>query len=545
MEPTKSNSKYFNLLLLALSGIMLGFSFPPFKTGILAAFAFIPFLFHLSKVETYGKTFWSSYFVFFVFNLIAVSWVGGFNEHKDVYLMVAGVSLLIVHPIFLSMPIMAFTFIRRNLNFKTAVYSLPFLWVSFEFVHSLGELAFPWLTLGNSMSYDLSLIQYSCFTGVYGVSFWLLLINIITFILVVKILLKEWKLSSPKSVLIIFFLLMLYFIPKLYGSFELKKEISSGEAIKIGLIQPNIDPWEKWDYDTQEAQLQKFQLMTSNISHDVNLVVWPETATPYYILRPQYRFYFDKIKNQIDSLNIPLFTGIPDIHIYKANEKTPPSAKQFRGSGEFYDSYNSSMLLIPHSNEIQKYAKIRLVPFSERVPYADQLSFLNLPYWGVGIGGWGIGKDTTVFKLPLKDAAIVNFSSMICYESIYPTFVADFVRKGSEFLIIITNDSWWGDSFGPYQHLRCGIFRAIENRRWIARCANGGISCFIDPYGNVYDETKMYTQSTIVNSIYARKDLTFYSRHGDIFAFSCLFISGFILMAGLSKKLYLKIRSNQ
>jgi apolipoprotein N-acyltransferase len=541
-----NKSKYYSILLLTISGLMLGFSFPPFKTGIFAAFAFVPLFFVLSDIDSYGKAFRNSYFAFFIFNLIAISWVGGFGEHKDIYLMVAGVFLSVVHPAFLSIPIVAFTFIRRNYNFKLAVYSFPFLWVSFEYLHSLTELAFPWLTLGNTMSYDLSLIQYASYTGVYGVSFWILLINIFVFVLLAKILLKEWTLTSKQSLSIYALLLVIYLLPKIYGTIALNETQNlGGKKIKIALIQPNIDPWEKWEYEAQQSQLEKYQSMTAKISKDVDLVIWPETATPYYVLMPEYQFYFEKIKRQVDSLNAALFTGMPDIYIYKPNDKLPPSAKQLRASGEYYDSYNSSMLLLPHSNEIQKYAKIRLVPFSERVPYADALHFLSFPQWGVGIGGWGIGKDTTVFTLLLKDSTRVKFSNLICYESIYPTFVANFVRKGAEFLIIITNDSWWKDSFGPYQHQRYAVFRAIENRRWIARCANGGISCFVDPYGNVIDETNMYATTTVISSIRTRNDLTFYSRYSDVFANVCLFISGFIIMATFGKKIYTKVRSSQ
>jgi apolipoprotein N-acyltransferase len=526
--------------------MMLGFSFPPFKTGILIAFAFIPLFFVLSEYDSYGKAFRSSYFTFFIFNLIAISWVGGFGEHKDFYLIIAGIFLLVVHPLFLSVPIIIFTFIRRNLSFKLAVYAFPFIWVSFEFLHSLSELAFPWLTLGNTMSYDLSLIQFINYTGVFGLSFWVLCINVVCFVLFVRILLKEYSIVSRQSLSMVVLILIIYFLPKIHGTLVLQKSQQAQQRkVNIAIIQANIDPWEKWEYDTQEYQLEKYQSMTKNIPDSIDLVIWSETATPYYVLMPQYEFYFQKIKKQVDGLNTALLTGIPDIYIYKAGDKIPPSSRIFRNTSEFYDSFNSSMLLIPHSNQIQKYAKMRLVPFSERVPYADALHFLSFPQWGVGIGGWGIGKDTTVFKLPLKDSTKVKFSNLICYESIYPTFVSNFVRKGAEFLTIITNDSWWGDSFGPYQHQRYAIFRAVENRRWIARCANGGISCFIDSYGNVYDQTRIFTTTMIVNSIKVNDDLTFYTIHGDVFAKICLFISGFFVAAALGKKIYLKVRSLQ
>ncbi|MBU1298274.1 MAG: apolipoprotein N-acyltransferase [Bacteroidetes bacterium] len=538
------NHKLIKFSLLILSGVLFGLSFPPFQTGFLAAFAFVPFFLVFSDVESYGKALRYSYLTFFVFNLIAISWVGGFVHGKDPYLMSAGVTLLLVHPIFLSVPVLVFIFIRRSFNFKAALLTFPFLWVSFEFLHSLSDLAFPWLTLGNTQTYDISIIQYASFTGVYGVSFWLIVLNILFFILLVKLNLREWKWFSKQSVAFVIIILLLYIIPKIHGMIILNSEEDNShyESVKVAIIQPDIDPWEKWEAGSEESQLDMYQEMTGHIAQNVDLVLWAETAVPYYVMLPQYENYFQKIKQQVDSLNFVLLTGIPDIYYYKTGDKIPLSAKKARYSDDRYDSYNSSMLLIPHSNEIQKYAKIRLVPFSERVPYADALNFLSFPEWGVGIGGWGIGKDTVVFRLPLRDTTTVKFSNMICYESIYPTFVANFVRKGAEFLTIITNDSWWGDTYGAYQHMQYAIFRSIENRRWIARCANGGISCFIDPYGRVYEQTKMLTTATINFEIKARTELTYYTRNGDVFSKFCLMISGFLIMAGLSQKFYKYVR---
>ncbi len=544
MKLIKSKPNYKNILLAVISGIMLGFSFPPFETGILSAFAFIPLFFLLSNVEEYGRSLRYSYLAFFIFNLIAISWVGGFIHAKDQYLMVAGAALLVVHPLFLSIPIVAFTFIRRNLSFKTAIFTFPFIWVSFEYLHSLSELAFPWLTLGNALTYDLSLIQFASITGVYGLSFWLLWINVIAFVVIVKLILKEWEPKSINTIALLSLIALLYLILKISGNIIISNanNVTYPTKLKIAVIQPNIDPWEKWDFVTQEKQLDLYLRLSDSVSEDTDLIIWAETAIPYYILMPQYRTYFEKLKNKIDTLNIALFTGFPDIYIYKENEPVPPSAKKMMYSEERYDSYNSSLLFIPKSDRLQKYSKIRLVPFSERVPYADFLNFLDFLEWGVGIGGWGIGKDTTVFELPLENRSNVKFSNMICYESIYPTFVASFVRKGAQFLTIITNDSWWGDTFGAYQHQRYAIIRAIENRRWIARSANGGISCFIDPYGRVYDETKMYTTAIIEHEIHTNDELTVYTKYGDLLAEFCLFFSGFILMAGFGQKIYNYIR---
>jgi apolipoprotein N-acyltransferase len=239
-----------------------------------------------------------------------------------------------------------------------------------------------------------------------------------------------------------------------------------------------------------------------------------------------------------------LFTGVPDIRYYQPGEIIPGSSK-VAANGQRYETFNSSMLLQPNVAEIQKYAKILLVPFAERVPFSEELSFLNAMKWNFGLGGWGIGRDTTVFQFHAKNIPEVRFSNMICYESVYPGFVASFVRKGAQFLTVITNDSWWGNTSGARQHEQYAVVRAVENRRWIARCANGGISCFIDPFGHTMQPTEMYTQSTIVENIELRNDLTFYSRHGDWLAESCLVLSLFFLTAAFGKKVYYNIRSKE
>jgi apolipoprotein N-acyltransferase len=177
------------------------------------------------------------------------------------------------------------------------------------------------------------------------------------------------------------------------------------------------------------------------------------------------------------------------------------------------------------------YKKIVLVPFAERIPYASALSFLIEPLkWNVGIGMWGKGKDTVVFSLPTRDGRDMKFASMICYESVYPNFVREFVSRGAQFLVIVTNDSWWGNTPGAYQHAAYASFRAIENRRWIVRAANGGISGFIDPAGRYHGETKLYTASSFSGTIEPREELSFYVRHGDIFAKACVTLAVVLIL---------------
>ena len=186
---------------------------------------------------------------------------------------------------------------------------------------------------------------------------------------------------------------------------------------------------------------------------------------------------------------------------------------------------------------------MRLVPFAERIPYAESIPFLIEPLrWGVGISNWGIGKDSTVFEDTNHHA---KFLAMVCYESIFPEFVSSFVKRGAEFLVFITNDSWWGNTSGARQHCQYAVLRAVENRRWVVRCANGGISCFIDPLGKMYDKTQMYTEASIIRSIEPRTEQTFYTKHGDWLPRIAGMISGLFIAGSFLRFLFIPPSMNR
>jgi apolipoprotein N-acyltransferase len=165
--------------------------------------------------------------------------------------------------------------------------------------------------------------------------------------------------------------------------------------------------------------------------------------------------------------------------------------------------------------------------------------------WNLGLGGWGIGRDSTLFAFRDASGDSVKFASFICYESIYPGYVAGYVRRGAQFLTVITNDSWWGNTSGAYQHKQFATLRAIENRRWLVRCANGGISCAIDPSGRTVAETEMYTRSVLRVSVTPSRELTFFSIHGDWIAELSLIMSLCILVASGGSRFYKRFRAQQ
>ena len=537
------------ILLAICSGIFLGCAFPPVPAGILAFFAFVLFFIVFEQIDTYGRAFGYSYLIFLVFNVITLYWTGGFTHGRDGYLMLAGGALVVVHPVFFFIPVAAMIFLRRQFSARVSVLSFPFLWVAFEYLHSKGEMAFPWLTVGNTQTYNTATIQFAAFTGVYGISFWILTVNVLLYLVYSRIAAGRWQPLSGGALSAVVGIFLLFLLPTFYGMNVLREEPPTHYAqspdVRVAIVQPNIDPFEKWVDTVKDRQLDVLRTMTRRLPA-VDLVLWPETAVPFYILSPENRLTFALIKHDVDSLHTSLLTGIPDSHIYRGDEKAPKSSKITRG-GIRYDTYNGSMLLQAGRDTVQRYSKTLLVPFGERVPFSEELSFLNAMQWNFGLGGWGIGNDTTVFQVQKADSTGTSFrfAAVICYESIYPGYVAAFVKKGAEFLTVITNDSWWGNTSGAYQHRQFAALRAVENRRWIARCGNGGISCLIDPYGHFVETTDLYTRTTLIGNVQRRTDLTFYTEHGDWFAELVTVLSLLILAAAAGKHTYSTLRQRQ
>lgn len=331
---------------------------------------------------------------------------------------------------------------------------------------------------------------------------------------------------------------LLYIMPDTYSFLTSAKRFENsgtGDKIKLAVIQPNINPWKKWG-DKQPDLLHDYASMILQAAQNKpDLMILPETAMPFYLLDPWYEERYNIIKSAVDSAGIPLLTGTPDLYVYGDSSKRKIDSKKFRGNDSYYDTYNSAVLIEKGiaKTDFQRYNKMKLVVGSERMPYQERLVFLSkLITWGAGIGSYQKGDDYTLLTLNKKH----KFSVAICYESLFPGFFSEFVKKGAEFSIIITNDGWWGKLFGTYQHNQFAIFRAIENRRWIARCANTGISCFIDPYGNMFNKTQINEKDIINCGIEARNEKSFYTSNGDIFAITLLLITGFLITFAFIKK---------
>jgi apolipoprotein N-acyltransferase len=333
-------------------------------------------------------------------------------------------------------------------------------------------------------------------------------------------------------------LIVVYFAPLIYGKIIVEKNSTEQfDYIRVGIIQPNFDPWEKWGGMTSEkwdSYLDQFNTYINETKllkqSNPEIVFWPETAIPFHFLLPRYSNYLNNLLTLSDTLQLPIFTGFPMVEYFNELE-APVTAERLGTSNIFVESYNSTILIKPRRLLGPIHRKTILVPFAERIPYAETFRFLIEPLkWNVGISSWGKGGDTIVYALDLHQNHNIKFSGMICYESAYPDYVRQFVKHGAEFLVIITNDSWWGNTSGAYQHASFASLRAVETRRWIVQCANGGISMVVDPTGAIRTATKLFTRTKFVDDIGLRKDITFVVEYGDIVAHICLALSLLIIV---------------
>jgi apolipoprotein N-acyltransferase len=363
---------------------------------------------------------------------------------------------------------------------------------------------------------------------------------------------KEWPFISLESGLVLFGLVAIYVAPWIYGKNVLEQYSfpDSPARFRIGMIQPNIDPFEKWaeagTLDPIDRQLSTHLNGTRSLAADsVDLVLWCETAIPFRILSPGWIRYWMSLKSSLDSIGLPVLTGFPYQEVVDA-ARASATAQRIRNTNLYSEDFNSVMLITPGHPVREVYKKINLVPFAERIPYAETFRFLVEPLkWGVGISGWGLGKDTVLFSVESRRGIRQEFAGMICYESAFPDFVREFVLRGAQFLVILTNDSWWGNTSGAYQHIAFASLRAVENRRWVVQCANGGISGFVDPGGSIHQATKMYTAATMWRDVEPRTRITFYDAHGDLFAEMCLSIATIIVIVATVNLFRLRAKTHE
>jgi apolipoprotein N-acyltransferase len=532
IEEKKERSK--NRLLLILSGILFGISFPPFPFPftLLIFIAFVPYFFVITKKQTLLQVNSASYLAFFVMSLITVYWVGSWQSESDPFLMLSGAVLVFFLPCVMLINSTLFFLSKKVFKRDLSLYFFPFFWVTGEYLLTLTDLKFPWLTIGHGLAKFTSFIQIADIIGAFGLSFAVLWINILIFKG-----LKSFKENVKVGSIYFSGAALIFILIIIYGFVKVSSADNHDKKLKVGIIQPNIDPWNKWELgDLNDILKNYFSLSQKCVVEGAKLILWPETALPVYLMSGIYQSEVDSIYFFLRKNNVSLLTGMPDFRIYENN---PPRNAKYKEAGKYYyTTYNAILLFQPNSMDIQRYGKMQLVPLGEHTPFVDQLPFLgDLLKWGVGISSWNVGQDTTVFKFNFgKDT--IKVGGLVCYESVFPTFPNYFVQRGAEFLAVLTNDSWYGKLSGPYQHEEFAKLRAVENRKAVVRCANGGVSCLINKFGVTKVETKMFTRTHLVVEVPLNNEKTFYTKHPLIVPVSALIFS--LLILGLNILIWLK-----
>ncbi len=498
-------------LLSSLSGLLLVLCFP--FTGSITPLVFIglvPLLLVENELIDLNKNrfhfYPHAYLTFLIYNIGTTWWIWNSTE-------IGGVMAFVFNSLLMAWAFQVYHFIHRKLSKENGIWALLIVWTAFEFIHLNWELSWPWLSFGDVFSIRINWVQWYEYSGVLGGTIWVILSNILCFKLVQK--LKKNKglkphLSFISLIISVLFIPIVLSFAILYSLPDVSKE--SGNEVVV--VQPNIDPYnEKFDPNsTVDSQIEKmFSLATSKVDNNTSLVVCPETAISQGFIESEltaYTFY-NLLTNQLNKWKkTDLLIGASTYNIFE--KKHSRASIKIPNEEGYYESYNSSLYL-SRKNKASFIHKSKLVLGVEKIPFSHYLPFLE--EYSINNGGTsgtlGIEQYPKIFKRKM------NVAPIICYESIYGEFVTEQSKQGAEFLCIMTNDGWWGNTPGHKQHFSFARLRAVENRKWVARSANTGISGFIDEKGHVIQKSTWWAEDALKQKVISLKGNTFYATHGD------------------------------
>ena len=515
------------ILLAATTGILLPYCFPKYDMGLLAWVALVPLHIALDGISRRTQAFWLGWLSGIIASTGIMSWVvTAMHTYGKVPLVFSyGIMLLLTAYLGLYVALYSAGVVWfRMLVPRYGLFAAPCLWVTLELLRTYVLSGLPWSLLGYSQYRQLDLIQIADHLGVYGVSFLIVLTNVALAELYLWLMplfrgfrpaRLPWELVTTAGILVS---LSWAYSTSLIASDAVTRPQAT---LQVGVVQPNIDQAIKWDQAFRDETLRRYDRLTESFGYGADLVIWPEAATPFiYEREPLYQL---KLVDMANRASAPLLFGSPAVR-FDADRKP--------------FLLNSAYLLSPDGELLGRYDKQHLVPFGEYIPLKSSLLFF-LEKMVEGIGDFQAGPGPTILSFQLKEsegatvARRVKFGVVICYEVIFPDLVRRMATAGAEFLVTITNDAWFGDSSAPSQHFSMVVFRSVENHLAFARAANTGISGFIDPFGRIIEASPIFTQAALQAEIPIRQTKTFYSRHGDVFAYGCMLISLLFCLYGI------------
>lgn len=495
-----------NLLLSAISGVLLALSFPRFGTPALAWIALVPLLIALSgwrgragqtpgqppaRAFGYGLVAGVIYFIGTIYwTSTVVATFGGLATPVAVFAMVLLALYMALYPALTAL--ITSRVVARAGGIGLLV--MPAAWVATEWIRGVLFGGFPWVPLGNSQVTMLPVAQLASVLGVYGVSLLVALVNAAIAIALLGPPRRKWVPLAAAAMLLVF--VAGWGIARIRGGVLLRE----GTPLRVALVQGNIAQEDKWKAGEARRIFTTYVAMTRDaVRRGAQYVLWPESSTP---------FMFEEdlaggpaIRELAREVGVPILFGSDQI-------ERGPAPKM----------YNAAFLVTPDGNTAAVYRKIHLVPFGEYIPGKRLLYFVSPLVESMA----EFAPGASMVMLPV---AGVSTSTAICYEVVYPSLIREAVEQGSQLLTTITNDAWYGQSSAPYQHFAMASMRSIEQGRFLARAANTGISGVIDPYGRVVVQSAIFEQAALVSEVRLLTGRTIYSRIGDVVAYAGIAIS--------------------
>ncbi len=468
--------------LLILSAVVSILCFPPFRFGPFIFLSLVPLLLAVEGLPShrafkYGFLWGVLFYLGLVYYIAWVTPPG----------MIATVLILALIP-----GSALWIFVRLLMrNRGAAVVSLPLYFVMWNWLLTMSDLNYPWTDIGYALAYYLPLIQAAEIGAVYLISLAILGVNVALYVSVSgrfelsNMARRNLRLGAVLAVALLY----------VYGVIRLpnEKETVEGGTLTVGILQGNMTRDIKWKPANLEKNFETyFDLSRDAAAEGAKFLVWPETATPTYLV--QERRYMARVDSLVDSLGVSILTGTPYYEVAGPQE---------------YIYFNSAVLITPGHDDYQVYSKIHLVPMSEKIPFSER--FKKLKEIRLGQADFSSGRDMTIFDLDGY-----KFATVICFESAFPGYCRRFAQLGAQFLVVITNDMWFGRTSLLEQHAMMSVFRAIENRIPLVRSANTGISMAVDKWGRIRVKSGIFVRQHLTTEISPEDSKSIYRRYGDI-----------------------------
>lgn len=528
-----------NFFLAILSGSLLAASWVTYGITPLIFIAFVPLLLADSHIRSHykhtkRKIFILSYIAFLIWNIVSTWWIWN-STHIGAVLAISINSLL------MTLTFLLYHLVAKRSTQKLSLIFLVAIWLSFEKFHLWWDISWPWLNLGNVFSEKITWIQWYEYTGAFGGSLWVWLLNIIFYIAAKDYLTDKNRalLAKRVGIAMLFFAIPVAISYYIYTNYS-EKGLKTADVV---VLQPNIDPYEeKYQVNNEDTSKAISYFLLNKLDHKVNFVITPETMLARNIL-------IDELANSAPVNTLKnLFLAFPQVNwvvgvsLLKFIEDKKDVTTQSNYLAEqkiWYNDYNSAFLLnydYFRSDTLPLYHKSKLVVAVENFPYQHLLK----PILGdmlIDLGGTVALKTTQSERSVFTGRETFGKAApIICYETVYGEFVTDYIKKGANFLAILTNDAWWGDTQGHKQLLSYTRLRAIETRRSVARSANTGISAFINGRGDILKALPYRDFNTLRCTIALNEEVTFYVRMGDYIARIAGFLAFFIFLYAIAKK---------